>query len=127
MSAGNLPVGPAVDPVKANPPPKNEREVELYKGEPPLTINEKFPMTFQIQEKCGFKDLRTAKKCEMKLLVHRVKNRQFIPDTNEMGGQVVYMEDDIHQYRQCPRHGPFPAGPESWPTSHTPKLEAQSP
>jgi hypothetical protein len=111
---GDVITGPVTDPPKQVAVVKNQREVELYKNEPPLTINEKFPITFQVQQKCGFKGASDTKKCEMKLLVHRVKNRKNVRDDNEQGGQLEYDEKDVHQYLQCPRHGPFPSGPEMW-------------
>lgn len=107
LTIGSVNTGPQVE-VK----PKFLREVKLYLGEPPQGSDGKVPMQFQIQERCGLKD--DAGKCSMKLIVARVKNAKFETDENRGGGQLIYDEKDVHQYIYCPKHGPFPAGPNHW-------------
>ena len=107
----DLTTGAVVDkPVKVKEKPM--RKTEEYKGEPPLSGDQKSLQSFPIQEKCGITDEKG--KCALKLNVVRQKNTKFVRDDVGFGGQLEYDEKDIHQYKQCVVHGPFPAGPEKW-------------
>ena len=111
--------GPMVDDgsvhkVKLRP----SREVEIWKGEPPQSTEGKIAIVFQLtNEKCGLTDEdKTGKKfkCIQKLLVQRVKNERLERDESGFGGQLIYDEKDVRQYKYCPTHGPDPAGPDHW-------------
>lgn len=112
----SLTTGPVVDkrekPVVEKSP---MREVEEYKGTPPATADGKIPITYPINEKCNVKDKHyTGGKCLQSLMVARVMNAKFEWDNTHTGGQLIYDEEDIRQFKYCPIHGPRPAGPESW-------------
>ena len=90
-------------------------QMQLYDKDPPQSNDGKFPLQFTIQQKCGLKDAELrGGKCEMKLMVARVKNAHFEWDEHHGGGQLQYDERDVRQYLYCPRHGPSPAGPGTW-------------
>lgn len=113
MSQGDLTVGPVVDkrltPVVKQTP---QRTVEEYKGEPPQHEG-KTMMRFTITEKCGLKE-DGKPKCEQKIIVQSQKNVVYLKDESGYGGQLEYDEKDKKLFKQCPKHGPWPAGPESW-------------
>ena len=67
-------------------------------------------MQFQITERCGCK-VKGRGTCKMNLIVARVKEITFETDENQGGGQLVYNEKNVSQWKYCPRDGPFPAGP----------------
>lgn len=96
--------------------PKPQRRVELYNGEPPQNNEGKVMIVFALKnEKCGVEDESDGKKfkCPQGLLVQRVKNAKFVRDELKQGGQLIYDEKDIRQYKFCTTHGPFGV-PESW-------------
>jgi len=86
------------------------RQPELWTAEPPQGTDGKIPMQFQITEKCGVKE-KGKPACKLNIIVARVKETKFETDENQGGGQLIYDEKSISQWRYCPRHGPFPAGP----------------
>ena len=106
-------------PVKDDTPkikPKPQRKIELFHGEPPQNADGKSMVVFSLKtEKCGIDYEREGDKykCVQPILVQRVKNSKFERDSNFQGGQLVYDEKDIRQYKFCPEHGPFNV-PESW-------------
>ena len=85
------------------------RSIEIYKGEPPQSTDNKIPQVFSIQKTCNleFQDKHgTKSKCSAKLQVVRVKNAKFDWDDTHTGGQLNYDEKDVKQYVRCPIHGP---------------------
>lgn len=102
LDVPKLPSGPIVDnPVVIK---KAEREVELYHGEPPRSVDGKTPKIFPIEEKCG---LRSDKgKCQLKLSVVRVMKEEFVYTEGGTGGQLEYNPNNIKQYKVCSLHGP---------------------
>lgn len=118
IKVGNdLTIGSPTGKEQPKPIPKVQREVELYKGDPPRNADLKYHQEFEITEKCGLRDTdRTGKsyKCEQKLRVFRTKREYFQPDELGTGGQLEYDEDDVRQYKYCPLHGPDPPGPVQW-------------
>lgn len=119
MSKSDLTTGPVVEAPPAKPAyTRPMREVETYRGEPPQSDG-KTPQSFEVQQRCGIKDVERNGRgkrftCQQKLRVVRQKNKVFVRDESGFGGQLGYDDKDIHQYLQCPVHGPFPAGPDSW-------------
>ena len=119
MSKSELTTGPVVETTPAKPAyARPMRKVEVYKGEPPQADG-KTPQSFAIQQKCNMKDKERNGQgkdfvCQQKLRVVRQKNMVFVKDESGFGGQLGYDMLDIHQYLQCPVHGPFPAGPDKW-------------
>lgn len=120
MSKSELTTGPVVETTPAKPAyARPMRKVEVYKGEPPQSTDGKTPMSFAIQQRCNMDDTErngAGKKfrCQQKLQVVRQKNMVFVKDESGFGGQLGYDDKDVHQYIQCPVHGPFPAGPDKW-------------
>jgi len=116
---GNLITGPVSEkskPINEDEPKtpliRNQmRSVEIYTKDPP-SHEGKIEMVFPIERKCGVQE--GPKKCDFKLMVLRVKNTKLERDSTGQGGQLVYDENDVHQYIYCPLHGPDPPGPESW-------------
>lgn len=111
-----LTTGPVVD-SSPKVKPKPTRPIDLYNGEPPQTGDGKTMQIYQLRnERCGVKDERKDGKpfkCNHLLLVQRIKNSKFERDDNGYGGQLIYNEKDVRQYKFCPEHGPFTV-PESW-------------
>ena len=103
-----------IGPVKDKPAPPDEwrwlREPQVWTAEPPQGTDGKVPMQFQLTEKCGVKE-KGKPACRLNLIVARVKEVTFETDENQGGGQLNYDEKNISQWKYCPRHGPFPAGP----------------
>lgn len=111
-----LTTGPVKDEGKVQAKPKLQRKVELYNGEPPQNNEGKVMIVFALKnEKCGVEDESDGKKfkCTQGLLVQRVKNAKFVRDELKQGGQLIYDDKDIRQYKFCTTHGPFGV-PESW-------------
>lgn len=112
----SLTVGPVID--KREKPvvnPKPLRDVEEYKGSPPTSNEGKTPIAYNISEKCNLKDDRyKGGRCQQTLMVARLKNTKFEWDTTHTGGQLMYDDEDVKQFKYCPIHGPNPVGPSMW-------------
>ena len=98
----SVPVGSPVDWVP--PPPKPERQVELFTDTIPMGGDGRQVIRFQSRETCNFKE--DGRKCPQKLLVERVIPTGFQWDENRGGGQLQYDSRNMRYYKRCPIHGP---------------------
>jgi hypothetical protein len=92
-------------------PSKLTRPIKLWTGEPPQHDG-KVQKTFQIQERCNFRETEKDKPCELKLIVTRRFNQKPQYDDSGFGAQLNYDDKDVRQYAYCAKHGGI--GPSKW-------------
>ena len=111
MSGTTTPKTPTDGPKPVQIP---RRQVTEYKKDPPQSNEGKSPVQFQISSKCGLEDrAMRGGKCDLRLMVVKVKNTHFEWDELGGGGQLEYDEKDFKFFEYCPLHGPFDL-PHTW-------------